>query len=302
MFGRLPSPSALRTFEAAARLVSFKAAAQELFVTSAAVSHQIRALESQLQVQLFVRKTRLIELTPAGAELAPVLTRAFLDIRNTLENIVSEETVITVSTTASFATLCLVPSLVEFYVANPGFRVQLDTTTTPLDLVKERRVDIAIRYGHGPYPGLDTTKLLEGTFGAYVSPGMLDSPQGLNGATLIETAWQQDVFAEINWKNWLYTAEIQLANPTIIRFEEEQNVLQAAIAGRGAALANSTLVADMVKRNLLVPYREEIQLKGAGYTALCLPAQKKTRKTETFLKWLKASLSERSNSSVSISS
>jgi len=169
MFGRLPSPSALRTFEAAARLGSFKAAAQELFVTSAAVSHQIRALESQLNVQLFVRKTRLIELTPASAELAPVLTRAFLDIRNTLENILSEGSAITVSTTASFATLRLVPSLIEFYAANPDFRVQLDTTTTPLDLIKERRVDIAIRYGHGPYPGLDATKLLEGTFGAVLT-------------------------------------------------------------------------------------------------------------------------------------
>jgi len=291
MFGRLPSPSALRTFEAAARLGSFKAAAQELFVTAAAVSHQIRALESQLNVQLFERKTRLIELTPAGAELAPVLTDAFLDIRNTLENILSEESTIIVSTTASFTTLCLVPILIEFYAAHPGFRVQLDTTTTPLDLIKERRVDIAIRYGHGPYPGLDETKLLEGTFGAYVSPGMLDLSQGLSGVTLIETAWQQNVLAEINWKSWLSAAGIQLADPNIVRFEEEQNVLQAAIAGQGVALASSTLVADMVRRNLLIPYQEKIQLKDAGYTALCLPEQRDTRKINTFLSWLKSSLS-----------
>jgi len=292
MFGRLPSPSALRTFEAAARLGSFKAAAQELFVTATAVSHQVRALESQLNVQLFVRKTRLIELTPAGAELAPVLTRAFLDIRNTLENILSEESAITVSTTASFATLRLVPMLIEFYAAHPEFRVQLDTTTTPLDLIKERRVDIAIRYGHGPYPGLDEIKLLEGTFGAYVSPGMMDLSQGLNGVTLIETAWQQNMLAEINWKSWLSAADIQLTDPNIVRFEEEQNVLQAAIAGQGAALASSTLVADLVKRNLLIPYQEKIQLKGAGYTALCLPEQRNTRKMNTFLSWLKASLSD----------
>ena len=89
VFARLPSLSALRTFESAARLGSFKAAAAELNVTATAVSHQIRALEDQLSLPLFVRKTRLIELTPAGRELAPVLTRALLDIRNALENVVS---------------------------------------------------------------------------------------------------------------------------------------------------------------------------------------------------------------------
>ena len=81
MFVRLPSSSALKTFESAARLGSFKAAAEELVVTATAVSHQIRALEDQLGVPLFVRKTRMVELTTAGAALAPVLTRAFLDIQ-----------------------------------------------------------------------------------------------------------------------------------------------------------------------------------------------------------------------------
>ncbi len=128
MFARLPSPSALRTFESAARLGSFKAAAAELNVTATAVSHQIRALEDQLSVPLFVRKTRFIELTPAGRELAPVLTRALLDIRNALENVVSKEVIITVSTSSSFATLWLVPRLLKFYEMYPNYRVQLDTT------------------------------------------------------------------------------------------------------------------------------------------------------------------------------
>ena len=119
MFGRLPSLPALRTFESAARLGSFKAAAVELTVSATAVSHQIRALEDQLGVPLFVRNTRSIELMTAGDALAPVLTRAFLDIRNALEVVFSEEAVITVSTSPSFATLRLVPRLLEFYAEYP---------------------------------------------------------------------------------------------------------------------------------------------------------------------------------------
>ena len=92
MFARLPSPSALRTFESAARLGSFKAAAEELNVTATAVSHQIRALEGQLGVPLFVRKTRLIKLTAAGRELAPVLTRIISRLKLSI-GLVPEQTV-----------------------------------------------------------------------------------------------------------------------------------------------------------------------------------------------------------------
>ena len=289
MFGRLPSLPALRTFESAARLGSFKAAAVELTVSATAVSHQIRALEEQLGMPLFVRKTRTIELTAAGEELAPVLTRAFLDIRNALEVVVSEEAVITVSTSPSFATMWLVPRLLEFYAKYPKHRVQLDTTTRVINLKQDRRVDIAIRYGQGPYDGLDATPLFDETFGAYLSPSLLPPDQELEDLTLIETAWQQDVLTDISWKVWLKAANINTSNPTIVHFDEEEHVLQAAIAGQGIALASSILAADLVNRNLLTPYRSEIQLKGAVYTALCLPEQRSTKKVDIFLDWLTSS-------------
>ncbi len=289
MFGRLPSLPALRTFESAARLGSFKAAAAELTVSATAVSHQIRALEEQLGVPLFVRKTRTIELTAAGEELAPVLTRAFLDIRNALEVVVSEESVITVSTSPSFATMWLVPRLLEFYAKYPRHRVQLDTTTHVINLKQDRRVDIAIRYGRGPYDGLDATPLFDEIFGAYLSPSLLLPDQELENLTLIETAWQQDVLTDISWKVWLKAANINTSNPTIVHFDEEEHVLQAAIAGQGIALASSILAADLVSRKLLIPYRAEIQLKGAVYTALCLPEQRNTKKVDIFLDWLTSS-------------
>ncbi len=261
----------------------------ELTVSATAVSHQIRALEDQLGVPLFVRKTRAIELTTAGDVLAPVLTRAFLDIRNALEVVVSEEAVITVSTSPSFATLRLVPRLLEFYAEYPNYSVQLDTTTRAINLKQDRRVDIAIRYGHGPYEDLHETPLFEETFGAYMSPGLLLLDQKLEDLTLIETAWQQDVLPDISWKIWLDAARIDITNPTVVHFDEEEHVLQAAIAGQGVALASAILVADLINRNLLAPYRSDVRLKGSAYTALCLPEQRSTRKIHSFLSWLTSS-------------
>ena len=292
MFSRLPSPYILRTFESAARLGSFKAAAKELFVTPAAVSHQIRSLESQMNIPLFVRKVRSIELTTAGKELAPILTRAFLDIRNGLEHVVSLETVINVSTTASFATLRLVPKLAELYLTNPNYSVQLDTTTKPIDLKQDRRVDIAIRYGHGPYEGFDTTILTTETFGAYVSPSLLPLDKGLKDFQLIETAWQQEVMSDLNWDRWLKAASINIDNPKVLRFAEEEHVLQAAIAGQGIALASSVLVQDFVNRKLLEPYSTEVQLEGASYTAICVPEKRKEERVRTFLTWLEMAFSK----------
>lgn len=291
MFSRIPSPFILRTFESAARLGSFKAAAKELFVTPAAVSHQIRTLECQLNIPLFVRKVRSIELTTAGEELAPILTRAFLDIRNGLEHIVSLKTVINVSTTASFATLRLVPKLAELYASNPNYSIQLDTTTKPIDLKQERRVDIAIRYGHGPYEDLDATTLITETFGAYVSPNLLPLDEELKNLQLIETAWQQEVMSDVNWDNWLKAASINIDNPKVLRFSEEEHVLQAAIAAQGIALASSVLVEDFVNRKLLEPYHTEIQLDGASYTALCIPEKRKEEKILTFISWLERAFS-----------
>ncbi len=292
MFSRIPSPFILRTFESAARLGSFKAAAKELFVTPAAVSHQIRTLESQLNISLFVRKVRSIELTTAGKELAPILTRAFLDIRNGLEHIVSLETVINVSTTASFATLRLVPKLAELYASNPNYSVQLDTTTKPIDLKQDRRVDIAIRYGHGPYEDLDATTLITETFGAYVSPYLLPLDEGLKDLQLIETAWQQEVMSDVNWDRWLGAAAIKIDDPKLLRFAEEEHVLQAAMAGQGIALASSVLVDDLVSRNLLTPYRADVKLDGASYTALCIPEKRKEEKVRIFLSWLETAFSQ----------
>jgi DNA-binding transcriptional LysR family regulator len=287
MFRRLPSLSALRTFESAARLGSFKAAADELHVTATAVSHQIRALEQRLGQPLFHRSTRSITLTEPGRKIAAVLTQTFLALRDVVEEIAPKNAPLTISTTSSFATLWLVPRLVDFQARHPDCAVQLETTTRLTDLFGERRVDVAIRYGHGPYAGLDATPLFDERFGAYISPRLAPPADELpSELPLIETAWQQDVLEDVNWATWLSLAGLDPARFRTLRFNEEEHVLHAAIAGQGIALASSVLAAGFVDRGLLAPCRGEVRLAGARYVALCLPERRSAQKIDAFLGWV----------------
>ncbi len=288
MFARIPSPSALRTFEAAARLGSFKAAATELSVTPTAVSHQIRTLEEHLEVPLFIRRTRAVELTASGRRLSEAVHQGFQRIMLALEEVSATESVLTVSTTPAFASLWLVPKLGRFQERHPEFQIQLDTGTSPIDLERDRRVDIAIRYGAGPYPGLYTTPLFDETFGAYASPNYLRGLARLEDAVLIETGWQQPGLDGLSWDAWLSKAGIPSGAPqNPRRFDQEHLVVQAALASQGLVLVSSILVDDPVQRGWLEGYRPKVQLAGRRYTALCLPGNASRRKVASFLDWLR---------------
>lgn len=287
MFARMPSPSALRTFEAAARLGSFKAAAGELSVTPTAVSHQIRTLEDHLGVPLFIRRTRAVELTESGRRLSETIHQAFQQIMLALEDVSATETVLTVSTTPAFAALWLVPRLGRFQELHPGFRIQLVTDTVPTNLERELSTDIAIRYGLGPYSHLHAIPLADETFGAYGTPDYLRQAGKLQDARLIETVWQQSGFEELSWRAWFSAACLaQGASLKTQRFDQEHHVVQAGLASQGLILASSLLVADLVHRGWLKPYKPEVQLAGQRYTALCLPGRASLRKMASFLEWL----------------
>lgn len=285
MFAHLPPLPSLRAFEAAARLGSFKEAADELFVTPTAISHQIRSLESQLGVGLFIRRARRVELTVVGQALAPALTRGFLEIRGALEDVVEQSSVINVSTTPAFAALRLVPELPRFYAREPGIRVRLDTSTALVDLRRDRGTDLAIRYSRESGEGLTDTPLMEERFVALAAAGT--DPGALEGnATLLETRWQQPVLQDVSWRDWYAAAGLPLPEESrLLRFDEELYVLQAAIAGHGIALASSVLAADLVSRGMLVPLREDVVLAGAGYRIVTLPSAG-NRKLQVFMNWL----------------
>src|ERR1700709_1485387 len=154
MTARLPSLNGLRAFEAAARHLSFTVAASELNVTQTAISHQIRRLEQELGIRLFVRQNRALALTPEARDYLPGIRAAFNDLRLPPHRVLrKDDHVLTVSTLASLAAKWLLPRLSAFQEAHPGIDVRITTSTALVDF-KSGDVDAAIRYGRGQWPGL----------------------------------------------------------------------------------------------------------------------------------------------------
>src|ERR1700751_553897 len=171
---RLPSLNGLRAFEAAARHLSFTAAAAELNVTQTAISHQIRRLEEELGIRLFVRQNRSLTLTPEAREYLPGIRAAFNDLRLATDRLLRQDDdhVLTVSTLASLAAKGLVPRLSPFQEAHPG--IDVPTTPSPnLVYFKGRGVEAAIRYGRGQWPGVRADWLMADELFPVCSPELL---------------------------------------------------------------------------------------------------------------------------------
>ena len=271
----------------AARTDSFKEAARELGVTPTAISHQVRTLEEQLGVALFVRKTRNVVLTEEGKRLAASTLKGFQEIHEGLAALGSSSSRITIATTPAFAALWLVPRVADFEARHPNFTVHVETSTEPVNLERDRRVDVAIRYGTGDHPGLAAMPLPEEGFGAFANPELLQAGIGLEGATLIETRWRSPTLRQIGWDDWLEAQQLDPRQyPDRRIFDEEQHSIQAALAGQGLVLASSLLVSDMVDRGWLVEYLPEARLAGLRYTALARSDHSRTGKVRQFLAWL----------------
>ena len=289
MFYGLPSLSTLRALEAAVRLGSFKAAAEELSVTRTAISHLVRKLEDHLGVGLFVRRTRAVEPTDSGERLAAAVHRAFAEILPVVEHVAEGERVLTVTTTPAFASLWLAPRLARFHEAHPDIRVRLEADTAPVDLRRDRRIDIAIRYGPGTVSDLEVDRLPAEFFGAYAAPDCLRHLEDGGRTILFETVWRRPDMDRPTWAQWLAEAG---ANPLpgahdLGRFDQEHHVVQCGIAGQGLILASSILVTDLVDRGFLVPYRAEVQLKGLRYSLLATRTRRESKKVRRFVDWIR---------------
>lgn len=283
---------ALRSFDAAARRGSFKDAAAELGVTPTAVSHQIRSLEDQLGVALFLRGTRKITLTKEGSRLAAATARGFREIYDALGDLRDVSSRLTIATTPAFAALWLVPRLADFEAKHPATSVHVETSTEMLDLHRDRRVDVAIRYGTGEYPGLVVTPVADESFGAFVHPDLIGTSSGIDDIPLIETRWREPSLKQVGWDDWLKAQQLDPASFTNRRkFDQEQHSIQAALAGQGMVIASSLLVADMLDRGWLAQYRPEARIRGLRYTAVALAGHSDTRKVRQFLAWLTAQAS-----------
>lgn len=288
MFAKLPL-TALRGFESAARLGSFKAAAQELNISPAAISHQVKSLEAFLGVRLFERSSQNVRLSADGERLQPYLYRALLEIQHGLHMLAPSCTAqsLVVSTTPAFASLWLIPRLGDFHRLHPEIDVRLHSSNDMVDLQRDASVDLAIRALFTPDPQLFEQPLLDEYFGVYCQPGWQPPTAGAP-VELIDVPWLSSANVAVDWAAWCAKADTPgwLENARYRRYDEEQHALQAAVAGHGLVLASNVLVADAVARGELVDYRPEVRLAGARYTVVCVPGRERRVEVRAFSEWV----------------
>ncbi|MGG7565815.1 LysR substrate-binding domain-containing protein [Rhodovulum sp. DZ06] len=287
----MPSLPALRAFEAAARLGSFKEAAERLSVTPTAVSHHVRGLEQALGVPLFTRDVRAVRLTEAGRRLALRLTAAFGEIEAALEEVETEAHALRIATTPAFAALWLAPRLQGFQDAHPEIRIQVDAGVEPVDLHRDRRIDLAIRYGAEEGAGLHAAPLRREGFGLYGAPELVARTGDLGAATVLATAWRRTGRAPVAPEDWL-EAFAPGAAPQIRWFDQEHHAVHCAIAGQGLAFLSDVLASDLAGRGLLAPWREGAAVPGLRYTLLTLPERRRSRAIALFTRWIERCFSE----------
>src|SRR4051794_30154248 len=257
MLRRLPPLNAIRSFEAAARHESFTRAAEELFVTQGAVSHQVKALEIELGIKLFNRERQRLIITEAGRDYLTVVRDAFDRISVGTERLLQRQNagVLTVSTSPDFAAKWLMHRLGHFVEAHAEIDLRVSATLHHVDFAREE-VDLAVRHGDGNWPGLDTVKLSSEQLFAVCSPKLLSGKRRITKPADILKFPLIHMDSRADWKNWLQEAGIDETGvshgPVLNR---ASMVIDAAINGQGIALARTTLAAwDLIHGHLVRPF------------------------------------------------
>jgi len=251
---KLPPLASLRAFEAAARHLSFKRAAEELGVTPTAISHQIRLLEDTIGMRLFERLPRKVALTETGSLLYPVFRDAFSSMTRAIGSVTREgnRKAFTLTSTTAFTAKWLVPRIGRFSAAHPRITLRLH----PSDAVTELgtgAADCAIRYGRAPFTGLVAEPLFRDRFAPVCSPRLeIEDPEDLFNHTLLYSEWRRNDEFTPSWKKWFDHAGFSGEIPEVRTIlTDDSHVIQAAIAAQGIALASTVLVREEIERGLL---------------------------------------------------
>jgi LysR family glycine cleavage system transcriptional activator len=281
---RLPPLGALRAFEAAARHLSFTAAAGELHVTQAAISHQVRQLEEDLGLRLFVRLNRALRLTEDGRTLLPFVRDGFSQIRAGVERLraAGRGGVLTLTAPPSFAASWLVPRLVRFQASHPGLEVRLQTSMRLVDLAREG-IDAGIRYGRGMWPGLVAERLFSDELFPVCAPGLVETARrGLAALQLLHIQSFPD-----DWRRWLAAAGIGGVDPEKGSWLDSATLAyEAAASGLGVAMGRSRLVAAAIEAGrLAAPFGVELPADIA-YFLVFPPDNARLAKLVIFRDWL----------------
>ncbi len=296
---RLPPLNSLRAFEVAARLGGFVAASEELNVTPAAVSHQVKSLEAHLGIDLFRRLPRGLELTNAGQELMPEISRGLSHFARAVGSLSGGDLSgkLTVNVPPSFATLWLVPRLDSFVQSFPDIQLRVTAYSKAPDIF-QGLTDIRIAYGMGNYPGLKAEYIKEETIFPVCAPSLLNvSPltrlSDIRNHTLLHDFNIHSDEPSMSWSHWLKRASVDDSKiRRHIEYSDSILLTEAAVRGQGVALGRSSLVQDHLNSGKLVRPLKIKKPSEYAYYMLTTEVDGERPRVRVFRDWLKRQADE----------
>ncbi|AIY43933.1 Glycine cleavage system transcriptional activator GcvA [Collimonas arenae] len=284
---KLPNLSALRAFEAAARTGSCSRAAEEIYVTPGAISHQIRTLEQELGVQLFTRHGKRITITEQGQRFAATIRKSLDEIALATETLKfdAKQKRLTISALPSFASRWLAPRLWKFIDLHPDTEVVLQSSSHLNDLAREP-IDVGLRFGFGNYPGMVVEKLMDDFYYPVASPtyrngNLPKSPQELEQCSLLR------MDTEASWLPWFDAAKVNLVEPTGgLLIEDASMLLRSASDGLGIALTRHAIALQEIASGQLIRLFDVVARCPTSYYFACTPEAMNKPQVQAFYRWL----------------
>ncbi|CAG9174038.1 transcriptional regulator GcvA [Cupriavidus pampae] len=296
MSRQIPPLNPLRAFEVAARHLSFTRAAEELFVTPSAVSHQVKTLEENLGVQLFIREAKALVLTPSGTAYLPSVQLAFKQLAEATQRLQSKDRPsLKINMPPTFAVKWLIPRMDSFMRAHPDIDLKVSTSNHRIDFERDD-FDMAIRYGRGDYPGLHAELCLPVEVIPVCAPSLLngqhplETPADLRHHTLLHDDSTYTDVSNPDWAMWLEHAGVTDVDATRgPSFWPSHLVINAAISGLGVALIKKNWIEQDLAEGRLVRLFESIRLPVAFSYFVVFPADRlDDRRIRCFTEWIRA--------------
>lgn len=286
----------LRAFEAVARHLNFRAAADEMALTQSAVSRQIQALEEEVGVGLFLRHTRAVELTSAGAQLLMAVSQSLPRIDNAVRQIRQSagRRAVSLTTFASFASMWLIPRLEQFQRDNPDIDIRIDASDTSVDL-DIADVDLALRYGPTASMPAQAVRLFGEQLTPVASPWLLKSgaqlkaPADVAQFALIEAGDAHHTHLEwLTWRRWFDEHGLSKLQPKRwLYFNYAYQMVQAALTGQGVVLARLPLVAEALANGDLIEPLPKLRMDSPmAYWLIVGPRSSQRPEIKAFCEWL----------------
>jgi len=290
----LPSLNSLRTFESAARLKSFALAAEELYVSPSAVSHQIRLLERRLGVSLFVRLDRKVELSAAGERYYPQVKLGVATLQKATEQLLdekkAEKMTLKISAVPFFATRWLFPKLDDFRRLHPQCQLKMQTSTTASNFTQEN-LDLVIRRGIGPWTGMVSKLLCQERLAAVCSPAMRNSIEQVSD--LFEQPLLFNVEVMNEWREWFETQQLTYKEPaSSFEFQNTSQILDACLSGAGVALIDPLLIKQQLLQGELVELFNTSVKSRRSYFVVYPERQQQQRNIAIFEQWIMKTIAD----------